>query len=223
MNTEALDDGDVEFSAADRWIRSRLDATTREMHKHLAPIASILPRRRFTSSPGTSSATGTSNCRSRSCRRTNVSRTAARHPQDADRRARGLAAPAAPADAVHHRRNLGTGCGTCRYRWRDDHAAALPRGLRRCATTMPVADIEWVKQFVLGIRQIRGEMDISPGKPLPVVLQHASASDRRRAANARPPAAACRARRGDLGAGGWRQNRRRRPPRCSVTCACSCQ
>ena len=40
-------------------------------------------------------------------------------------------------------------------------------------------DIEWVRQFILGIRQIRGEMDISPGKPLPVLLQQASANDQR--------------------------------------------
>jgi len=44
-----------------------------------------------------------------------------------------------------------------------------------------VADIEWVRQFILGIRQIRGEMDISPGKQLPVVLQHSSESDQQRA------------------------------------------
>jgi len=44
-----------------------------------------------------------------------------------------------------------------------------------------VTDIEWVRQFILGIRQIRGEMDISPGKPLRVLLQHSSAADRRRA------------------------------------------
>jgi valyl-tRNA synthetase len=44
-----------------------------------------------------------------------------------------------------------------------------------------VADIEWVRQFILGIRRIRGEMDISPGKPLPVILQGASSSDQKRA------------------------------------------
>jgi valyl-tRNA synthetase len=44
-----------------------------------------------------------------------------------------------------------------------------------------VADIEWVMQFILGIRQIRGEMDISPGKPLPVILQGASPIDQQRA------------------------------------------
>jgi len=38
-------------------------------------------------------------------------------------------------------------------------------------------DLEWIKGFVLGIRQIRGEMDISPGKPLPVMLQDVNADD----------------------------------------------
>ena len=38
-------------------------------------------------------------------------------------------------------------------------------------------DLEWIKGFVLGIRQIRGEMDISPGKPLPVMLQDVNAGD----------------------------------------------
>ena len=44
-----------------------------------------------------------------------------------------------------------------------------------------VADIEWVREFILGIRQIRGEMDISPGKVLPVILQNSAAADRDRA------------------------------------------
>ena len=44
-----------------------------------------------------------------------------------------------------------------------------------------IADIDWVRQFILGIRQIRGEMDISPGKPLPVLLQQAGDNDRDRA------------------------------------------
>jgi len=43
-----------------------------------------------------------------------------------------------------------------------------------------VADIEWVRNFILGIRQIRGEMDIAPGKALPVLLQGSSAEDRQR-------------------------------------------
>jgi valyl-tRNA synthetase len=39
------------------------------------------------------------------------------------------------------------------------------------------AELRWVMQVVLGIRQIRGEMDISPGRRLPLLLQHASAHD----------------------------------------------
>ena len=38
-------------------------------------------------------------------------------------------------------------------------------------------EMEWVKAFILGIRKIKGEMNIAPGKPLPVLLQNASDSD----------------------------------------------
>ncbi len=38
-------------------------------------------------------------------------------------------------------------------------------------------ELEWVMQFVLGIRQIRGEMDIAPGKPLSVLLENATVRD----------------------------------------------
>jgi valyl-tRNA synthetase len=41
-------------------------------------------------------------------------------------------------------------------------------------------ELDWVMRFILGIRQIRGEMDISPGKQLPVLLQQASETDRER-------------------------------------------
>ena len=41
-------------------------------------------------------------------------------------------------------------------------------------------DLEWVKGFVLAIRTIRGEMDIAPSKPLPVLLKNASIEDIRR-------------------------------------------
>jgi len=39
------------------------------------------------------------------------------------------------------------------------------------------ADIEWLKGFILGVRQIRGEMDISPAKILPLLVQNSSPSD----------------------------------------------
>ena len=48
------------------------------------------------------------------------------------------------------------------------------------------ADMAWVMDFILGIRRIRGEMDIAPGRPLPVCLQDASPDDRRRLESYRP-------------------------------------
>ncbi|WP_040261461.1 valine--tRNA ligase [Pseudomonas massiliensis] len=41
-------------------------------------------------------------------------------------------------------------------------------------------DIEWVKELMLGVRNIRGEMNIGPGKPLHLYLKNANADDRRR-------------------------------------------
>ena len=39
-------------------------------------------------------------------------------------------------------------------------------------------DMEWLKRVVLGVRQIRGEMDISPARRLPLLLWRASTTDR---------------------------------------------
>ncbi|MDV7213059.1 valine--tRNA ligase [Azotobacter beijerinckii] len=47
-------------------------------------------------------------------------------------------------------------------------------------------DIEWVKALMLGVRQIRGEMNISMAKRIDVVLNNASAGDRRRLAENEP-------------------------------------
>ena len=43
-----------------------------------------------------------------------------------------------------------------------------------------IADVEWLKKVIVGIRNIRGEMDISPNKPLSVILRNASESDQTR-------------------------------------------
>lgn len=42
------------------------------------------------------------------------------------------------------------------------------------------ADIEWLKGIILGIRNIRGEMDIAPGKTIQVLLRHGNEEDKRR-------------------------------------------
>jgi valyl-tRNA synthetase len=47
-------------------------------------------------------------------------------------------------------------------------------------------DIEWVKQLMLGLRQIRGEMKISMAKRIDIILQNANAEDLRRLADNAP-------------------------------------
>ena len=47
-------------------------------------------------------------------------------------------------------------------------------------------DIEWVKQLMLGVRQIRGEMKISMAKRIDIIVQNASAEDLRRLADFEP-------------------------------------
>jgi valyl-tRNA synthetase len=41
-------------------------------------------------------------------------------------------------------------------------------------------DLEWVKQFIVAVRNIRGEMDIAPSKPLSILLRQVSDEDNRR-------------------------------------------
>ena len=43
------------------------------------------------------------------------------------------------------------------------------------------SEMDWLMAFILGLRRIRGEMDIAPNRALPVLLQHASGQDQARA------------------------------------------
>ncbi|ARU57620.1 valyl-tRNA synthetase [Oleiphilus messinensis] len=43
-----------------------------------------------------------------------------------------------------------------------------------------VADLNWVRQVILAVRNIRGEMDISPAKPIPLIMKNGDATDQRR-------------------------------------------
>ncbi|WP_019592164.1 valine--tRNA ligase [Thioalkalivibrio sp. ALRh] len=42
------------------------------------------------------------------------------------------------------------------------------------------AELDWVKDFITGLRRIRAEMDIAPGKPLPVLVKNWSEADQER-------------------------------------------
>jgi valyl-tRNA synthetase len=187
MNTEDLDAGNVEFTAADRWIRARLDATTREMHKHFRTYRLDLAVQviyEFTwhefcdwylelSKPVLQSDESSVELQ-RGTRRTliDVLETLLR-----------LLHPLIPFVTEEIWEQVAKRAG---IEGETIMLRPYPEASDDSTDDEAVADIEWVKQFVLGIRQIRGEMDISPGKALPVVLQHASASDQQRAATHAP-------------------------------------
>jgi len=182
MNTETLDDGATEYSAADRWIRARIDETTRQMHKHFSTYRLDLAVqavydftwREFCDwylelSKSVLQSDESSEAMQRGTRRTLV---------DVLEGILRLLHPLMPFiteeiwGQVAGRTGLDGDTIMLRpYPEPDDDAA----------DAAAIADIEWVKQFILGIRQIRGEMDISPGKTLPVLLQHAGKADERRA------------------------------------------
>ena len=46
-----------------------------------------------------------------------------------------------------------------------------------------IAETQWLMQFILGVRRIRGEMNIAPSKPLPVLLQNGSTADQQSFSN----------------------------------------
>ncbi len=46
--------------------------------------------------------------------------------------------------------------------------------------TVAIAEIEWLKAVLSGIRRIRGEMNISPGKTIPLLLADGNSADRQR-------------------------------------------
>jgi valyl-tRNA synthetase len=182
MNTETLDEGDIEYSAADRWIRASLDETTRAMHRHFKSYRLDLAAQaiyEFTwhefcdwylelSKPILQSEESSAE-QQRGTRRTLI------ETLEAVLR---LLHPLMPFITEEIWEQVAERAGI------DGETIMLrpyPEADDDARDDAAVADIEWVKQFILGIRQIRGEMDISPGKVLPVLLQHAGAADRKRA------------------------------------------
>ena len=183
MNTEDLDAGDVEFSSADRWIKSQLNLATAGMHQNLKTYRLDLALHcvyDFTwhefcdwylelSKPVLQS-DETSDAQKRGTRQTLI------EVLESSLR---LLHPLMPFVTEEIWQTVAARAGI------DGETIMLrpyPEASTDANDPLATADIEWVKQFVLGVRQIRGEMDISPGKPLPVILQGASDSDLQRVA-----------------------------------------
>jgi valyl-tRNA synthetase len=57
-----------------------------------------------------------------------------------------------------------------------------PAATDYAADAVAEREVAWMKQFILAVRQIRGEMDIAPSRKIPLLLQNASKNDRELAA-----------------------------------------
>ena len=176
MNTEEQDCGLSDRRRDRIECRRPLDHSRAARHhraRSRAPstvTASILPPRRSMNSPGTTSATGIWSCPSRCC----TTRTASEAAQRGTRRtlvhAGDAVAPRSPDHALHHRGNLAAGRAAGRHRRGYHHAAPYPTAEPSAVRPEAIDEIDWVKQCILGVRHIRGEMNIDPRKPLPVLL-----------------------------------------------------
>ena len=62
---------------------------------------------------------------------------------------------------------------------------AYPQADEKLIDNDAIEELEWVKQFIMGVRQIRSENDIKPGKPLPVICQNGSSKDQLRLEHSR--------------------------------------
>jgi len=178
MNTESLDEGDCEFSPADRWIKSRLHHSISSVTEHFKSYRLDLAAQamyEFTwhefcdwylelSKPVLQS-DDTSDAEKRGTQRTLI---------DVLEALLRLMHPLIPFVTEEI--------------WQQVGARANIEGDTIMLRPYPAAydyaedddaehELKWVMQFILGIRQIRGEMDISPGKALPVLLQNANNAD----------------------------------------------
>jgi valyl-tRNA synthetase len=59
---------------------------------------------------------------------------------------------------------------------------AYPRADDFAADAEALAEVEWLKSFIVGVRKIRGEMNLSPSRPLPVKLEGYTERDREQVA-----------------------------------------
>ena len=183
MNTEDISDGEPEYSAADRWIRSRFDETVDSVHECFRTYRLDLAAKaiyEFTwnefcdwylelSKPVLQSDEASAE-QKRGTQKTLI------EVLEALLR---LIHPLMPFITEEIWQQVAPRAGV-----EGETIMTQPYPIASGdVNTEAIADMEWVKAFILGIRQIRGEMDISPGKALPVLLQNSTELDRRRASD----------------------------------------
>jgi valyl-tRNA synthetase len=178
MNTEDMADGDFELSSADLWIRSRLDHAVRAVHGNFASYRLDLAAQaiyEFTwhefcdwylelSKPILQS-DDSSEAEKRGTRRTLV---------EVLECLLRLLHPIMPFITEEIWQRVGPLAGV-----EGPTVMLQPYPAQKDYPADPHSEqeLDWVRGFVLGIRQIKGEMNIPPGRVLPVVLQGAGKTD----------------------------------------------
>lgn len=191
MNTEdqdcGVDNKDMTFSAADRWIQSRLKKTLAEIEKQVKVYRFDLVANAihdFTwddfcdwylelSKPVLQSETAT-DAQKRGTRNTLVTTLEAllrvMHPympfitEEIWQRVAPLAGINGETIMLQH----------------------YPQSSDYSEDAAAETEMHWAMEFILGVRRIRGEMNISPSKPVPVILENMSANDQAFLENQQP-------------------------------------
>ncbi|WP_144395451.1 valine--tRNA ligase [Pleionea sediminis] len=185
MNTEGQDcgqnGGDLQLSLADRWIWSRLQSTIEDFEKHLTTYRfDLVSQALFSfikneycdwylelSKPVLNDANSTAE-QVRGTRHTlvNVLETVLR-----------IAHPLMPFITEEIWQRIAPLAGI------KDNTIMLqsfPKFDEKRFDEAAADDLEWVKNVVVGVRNIRGEMNISPAKSVPLIIHNGSAEDERR-------------------------------------------
>ena len=183
MNTEGEDcgpDGEMSLSLADRWIRSRLARTAREVEEAFASYRLDLAARalyEFTWNEFCDWYLELSKPILQSEDSSAAERRATRHTLvEVLETLLRLLHPIMPFITEEIWQRVAPLAGVSGVTiMRQPYPASDPAAIDETAEL----ELDWIKGFVLGIRQIRGEMNISPGRELPVLLQDASETDLR--------------------------------------------
>jgi valyl-tRNA synthetase len=183
--------GDVELSVADRWIVSRFAATLTQVERALTDYRfdfAATALYEFTwyqfcdwylelTKPILQS-DATTEAQKRGTRRTLVmtleSLLRALHPlmpfitEEIWQRVHPLAAPLLAAQTPRGDQQVTDSVMQAKYPSATDYAADAEAD----------SEVSWMQQFILAVRQIRGEMDIAPSRKIPLLLQNAQARER---------------------------------------------
>jgi len=180
MATEELDEGEEVLSAADHWIRSRLARTVAAIHEQFAGYRLDLAAQaiyEFTwhefcdwylelSKPVLQSADASDGAK-RGTRRTLIATLESLLR---------LVHPLMPFISEEIWLRVAPRAGVA---GETVMIQSYPEAATGDVDPAAEAEMEWVQGFILGLRRIRGEMDIAPGRRLPVLLQDAGDEDRR--------------------------------------------